>query len=560
MSSVSASDRSDQTDQVRQAREDYQDKETELVKKHKKEVKRLEEEKNQEIENIKADYGREIQDLRNKTKNVLTEQDIKNQKKVEDLRAMYMDQIKKKASEQDQLRTSVNESHKGEIEKKDQIAQQQREVLSRNFQRELDDRDKNFKEYQTFAQKETRDAIDKNRNRIVESTKQEVGALTQSYDTERARLEGDISEQRKSYEIKLRDQERQHQSSEKRLSDNFTDQIMGERKMHDVVLDNKNAISQAERKDAESHFQQKISQKQDQMENSFQDLKDNINGRIDRDVRSRDNKIQNLKESQIAETLTEQRLRNLERKNLMRDFKDQEAILEVQRDEAQNIASERAHKMIGENDRNNNKIMADMTRRNQSKIDMMELQNKDDRANLEFIHKTAMGHTQEQADKRVRDSLKNAAVTQENLQKYHEDQLDLTRNDFQQILNDQRQSAIEEMRKANLRTEARLNETENKYSKKLEEQAAQYESKIKQLVDNHKKEMKQQDVSFGQRIDEREKAHKLDMDTSEVKYQSRVASMNEEHQKEIERLNKRHQEELNNLISRMNYYQKNSKT
>ena len=100
MSGVSPSDRKKQTDELRSFREEAHTREAEEAKRHKKEIKRLQAAQNKEMEQLKQSYDERITDLRSKSTEIMSERDLANQAKIDKLRSLYSDSLKKKTKDQ----------------------------------------------------------------------------------------------------------------------------------------------------------------------------------------------------------------------------------------------------------------------------------------------------------------------------------------------------------------------------------------------------------------------------------------------------------------------------
>lgn len=209
MSSVSASDRNRQTDELRNQREDYQNREAEQAKSQKKEIKRILARHDQEIQEIKDTFQKQMTTLKDRSNKALTEKDVDNQAKIDKLRAMYTESLRKKTQESDSRRDAELQTLKTQIEKNNEISEQQKDILRRNFSDSIAERDRQMEDTMTRSRDEMKEAIGENAEKLGKRHRSELEAVTYDRDKRLSQADRDISETKSSYENRLKDMERQ---------------------------------------------------------------------------------------------------------------------------------------------------------------------------------------------------------------------------------------------------------------------------------------------------------------------------------------------------------------
>lgn len=555
MSGVSSSDRNNSTDQVRNARETYSEKEKELVKKQRNEIRRLQSQHEQEVTSIKDVYDKQIGEMRDKTKTALNSKDIDNQKKIEEMRSLYLDQMKKKTQEMDQYRSQSMEARESELRSQRQVANQQKEVLTRNFANELESRDKAFQTFKGDVDKQMDETIAENSNKLKAHHELEKKLLRENNQETRIHLSSEMGKQKKALEQRLADERRSHSNELNRIENNFTDSMAADRKLHDEQLNLRNVVATEDKAKISKEYNQRLADKQEQMDETNLNFKEEVSRRHDRELRSRESKFKALQAEKVAEALTNKRLRDSDHEKLTDSYEDKLRGLRRERNEVKDLAMEEARRAMNQLSDRDNQVLANTNRNYQMQMDLMQVQNRDDRANMENSYKNMLTQTTSAADKRVRQNLKNTTEVQGELQRFQQERIEQIKDNFRETIADQRNSSIEERRSNIMRMEARLADTVDKYERKLEDQKTLYEAKLKNVETNAKKDINKLNESFAIQKTQTVDAHKLDSESKELKYQGKMAQLEETHKKEVERLQRRHQEEIGNLLSRMEYYQ-----
>jgi tRNA uridine 5-carbamoylmethylation protein Kti12 len=108
---------------------EYQSREAELVKKNKKEVRRLNQAHDKEIQKMKKSYDQKIEDLRGITREKLSDKDQDNISKIESLRKIYADSMSKKVQEANDLREAQATTYENQIKNERQINEGQKNEL-----------------------------------------------------------------------------------------------------------------------------------------------------------------------------------------------------------------------------------------------------------------------------------------------------------------------------------------------------------------------------------------------------------------------------------------------
>ncbi|MCB0362498.1 MAG: hypothetical protein KDD35_07245, partial [Bdellovibrionales bacterium] len=94
MSSVAGSGDSNRQDEiVRRNREEYLERESQAMRKHNKEIRRLNEAHQAEVDRIKDTFNQQIQEMKERSQQTMTSRDLRHQKETEELRDLYKKQM-----------------------------------------------------------------------------------------------------------------------------------------------------------------------------------------------------------------------------------------------------------------------------------------------------------------------------------------------------------------------------------------------------------------------------------------------------------------------------------
>ncbi len=558
MSSINASDRSRYTDEVRNQREEYQNREAENVKKQKKEIRRLNEAHDKEIQQVKESYEEKIDDLRGRSKEQLTEKDQQNIAKIEGLRKLYADSMAKKQSESEDLRASQGEALRSQLEKEREIHQSQKDVLQRQFRDSLEDKSREFETFSTQSREDLQSTIKGNREQLNKKHQVEMEQVVKDRDMNTRSYETKLADQKSQLENRMKNQDAKSQLEKNRIDGNWQTHYKN-KEMELGELDKRRSQElKWERLRMRDQYEDVFAKKRESLNKSFEQLQDNVNDRIDNEVRVTKQENQRLKAGEVARGNTLRRLTDLEKKELVYDYenrmKNLRGMNKEQIDEVRELNKKRIDFV---NDRNSEALQS-ATQRFKSEQIINNDRHGQDRDRLINEKQSAVDSVKIKTEDRIEKILKGANESQRVQVKLHNEGLNSLKDSYQNELVRQREGQLEQLKETYARMESRLKESDLKGQKKLDTTVVNYENKINQIKEQYEGQLKNQEQSFENRLVNQKKEFDRNLKTEEIKNQAKLEDMKSVHEKEIDRIERRHQEQQAALVQKMSYYSKKS--
>lgn len=554
MSSISSSDRARQDERIRQTREEYENRESENTKKRKAEIQRLEQRHHDEIKNITEEYESRIAELKDRSRETLTERDFANAKKIDEVRQTYRESLRNKMEDAYNSREEMKASYEGAISKQKEISESQKRNLLGQLNSEIDGRDQRFvatiEENRTKAQK----AVQENARKMNEAHEKERDAILNSHsETLRSKDRG-AHEMRKSYESRLKQTERQREADNARWSQKYSDYVVNSQEEYGDNLEIKQTIMNQERAAIRDKFENALEQKTAQMDNQNQDFRDTVNDRINGQVRSRDSQIQRLNGKLNNEISKNERLRGIERRNLTEAYEKRLHLSDEQRENAVDRMKEINNERIGKVLDENTKLVRHIDRDNKSKTSLMSSRHREEKENLILTHKDQVTQIANNADSRVKKVIDLTNRNQDQLGRYYAESLDTMRENYGQQMESVREKNSADHTALNKVMTERFRNMESGFNAKLEQTVKSYEDRILRMKEDQDRELKRIEKMYATRLGDREKSEKMEKESLQMKYEAKLAQLNESHQDQLDRMNRRHQEDMQNLSVKMSSY------
>lgn len=556
MSSISSSDRARQTDEIRQAREEYQNSEAETARRNKAEKKRLQELHEQEIKRLRTEYDRQIDSMRNKHKDTLTARDQQHLEQMDKIKGLYLEQNRRRTEDAEVNRQAQKKAYQGEIDSLKKTTEQQKEVLTRNFRESMQERDEQFGEFQNRAQSTITKSIEERTQKLNEKHENELGAVIEDRDRKVADLSQQKAELQAHSRREMKEKDRLHGREKTRLNDHFAKVHSAQEELHNSLFAGRDEMLRAERENTREQYNKALEDKLQKMDAAHEQLRNQVDERMDSQIRSLSHELHKSKTDRVAETISNRRLRDLERKNILNATHERVEDLEKQKTQIVEVVNDQARQKVDNVLRRADQIVSETNRNNRLKANLQDQQSRESRAQLEFELKNRVEQVQDRAETRLRrmQNITNDQVVEQ--QKYHEKNVDLLKTNYTETLAAQREAQMQVIQDVRMRAEQRLREQEVKATRKLEEAVANYEAKLEKMQEEHRQEKTRMNQIFEQRMAQREKGFKNDQESLAMKYEAKLAQSNEVRQKELERVERRHQEQMVSLANRVKYFDK----
>jgi len=550
MSSVNASERNQQTDELRRMREEYDKQEAESTKRKNKELRAMNEKHEQELQANQESYEKQLELIRNKHREIINERDEKHANDSRKLREMYVESLARKTTEGDRLKQEMKETFKSEVEKERQVAAQQRQSLERDFRDSLRERDRQVADGEGRSIEKMKEGLQQRTEKLGEKHKIEMKALVSDRDRQIGQLRNTVDEMKSEFNDQKATDRRLQRSELDRRDAALETIVHNMDRSNSEMIRNRDEQLQNARKEMQNDFQGKMKAEHERMNDLTKQYGDQLESRTFSAIKSAKAEVARVKNDQVLDMITNRRLRDLERKNVQETYQQRFESLEKEKDQIFDVtnakARDRVEKVIDRTD----KLMAENNRRNRMSQNISNMRSREALATNERLHEDQVQTMNNQMDKRVRRIMNDTMSAQKTQIRQHEENLDILKGNYSDNLQNQREAQLETMKNVYDRMDKKIRDQESKLTKKHEEAIEFYEAKIDELEEKKRKDLLKQAETFESRNKQQQKAVNQAMESMELKHKQNVATQEELHRKEIERLEKRHQEQMQTVVAR----------
>ena len=552
MSSVSGSDNSasrNQDEILRKKREEYSQRESDLVKKHRSEIQRINQQHYQELENVKKNHENQMQNLRNQSRNNQAKRDHKYQKQMNDLREMHrkqitdlsksgQDKVEKLRAARDQEVMQLKQKHGSQVEQIQNQNEKNFLTAESRFQKSMDS--------QRDAQKK---ALTNQREKLVDRATQERKSLSESHNTRHSNLQKSYSDYREHTTSKMRDQEIRNFNDKQRSEDNMIAQLRRERRNHnDAVALMKEGFDEslAQQRDRFHRAEQK---RQAAQELSRDQLKSSVADRVNSQVRRLEQDKVDLESKNVLDAVKNQKRTNLQIKNLTRDYQAKLENMQDQKDEAVRQANMSNRDDILKVHEENKKLMKSQAR---YYLDERHLENSKNRQainSLETDFESRIQQSNQNADQRVeRVMTTETDKTQRMQQKYEEARATLQENHHKDIL-ELRENYMKDRDQAINNLKSQMQKREIEHADRMNQIQNEHKKKMAALNDELVKTKQSGDMRNKQLVKDMKRSQETQLESQKMRYEGQLSEAREAHSREIAALNKRHEEQLDQVLN-----------
>lgn len=551
MSSVGSSDgsnRSAENDSVRRKYEDFRQNESEMVKKHQKEIRRLNEAHYAEIERLKEDHNKQMTAMHQGSSDAISKRDHQYNKEIEDVRGLHRKQMQQVAEENQRKEDALRAANSGDLGNQKANTEARLEQLNKDYEKNLAKQEEVFKNSLTEGREAQQDAIRKNREKLGEAHAAETKVLRDDRDNSVRSLQKQYTDYRNFTAEEKRNHEVQDLQAKARNSDTLMNAVSKERASRqdseEILRDGfKDGLERMRDRYADASRKESDAQKM-----TNENLKAGVVNRVDNQVRRLENEIVALKENNTRQEL---KLKN-QMKREIGNYRDatQKNIenLQDQRDEAVQSSNQANAKDV---QKVRGELEDQLINSNRFYRGRMEEQNRINRTaydRLKGDFEARIDSTKDNTDNRIKHIVE---VTEE--QKGRLVELNAENHSASQ------RNKIDEMKALRAELESDKEATVNRmqdmmrkqelqHSDKMNTVVSKYEKQIQNLKDMLVKERKSGEENLKRTTEEMSRVHKMEVDQVEAKNREKVRQLGTQHSNEIRTVNKRHEERLDQVI------------
>jgi hypothetical protein len=552
MSSISSSERASADERVRRIRDEYETKEANSEKRREDELERVNDQHRKELDEVKDVFNRQIDDMREKGKERLNAKDVENRQEIEEIRQFYRDSMRKKSEESNTDKDQIRNSYEGMLKKDKQIAEAQRQNLLGQLNNEIEKRDRRYVQDLNENRAEARELIAKNNLKNQVSHDRELNSIVEGHQNEISRRDLDAQRLKRAHDIELRSEGLRNESKVNAANSKYDSAVRNFQELNQQNLESQNRLLNEARLDIRDKYDNALRKKQDQIDTTLEEIKKEVDSRVDNQVHAREYEIARLKNQNSNDKRSNERLKDLEIKALRRDFQNRVQDLESQKNELKENMVETNKERIDRLNQEHHDRTAKTIRDYKEELSFINARNKEDRIAKEQIQKETIDHAITQADQRVKaiNQISNKSISKARDQ--YDFALENAKDNFMDRLATQREDHFVERANNLAEMRERVRVMQGQHDRKIKELANGYQEQTEALKEEQMRQMDGLHEFYKKRIEELNRGHKTEIASTEAKYENKIAQMNETHQAEIDRMRERHKEDFKNFSQRQN--------
>lgn len=552
MASVGSSDGSNNSreDQViRRNREDYRKKESDMIKKHQKELRRVNEAHYDEVEKMKKAHEEQVETLHKLSHDAISERDHKHLSDIDEMRGMYRKQMESQADESQKREELLRKTNSGEADQTKANNDARFEKLTADYGKSLKDKDQTYQESLKSNREAQSRSLDENRKQLEDAHQKEMDAVKGERNKTVSGLQKEYRDYRENVEGRIRSQQVKQMQENQHASNNLVRAVQKERQLRDEsegVLRDGFEDGMARTRE---RFDKAIKKEAEASRISSEYLKSSTSDRIENQVRRLEQEKEDLKEGKIRNELQMKNKKEREISNMRNAFSKNVENLQEQRDEAVRMSNERnredvmsVRKEMGDQLVHSNRFFREkMAEQNQIHKDAYDNIKGDFDARNEQVKNTA--------DLRVmkiyEDSNTEKARMAEQMAQNHEASQLLKQDEIKsarQVVENEKNIAVRNM-------QDQMRKQEIQHGEKMAITVAKYEKQIQVLKDQMMRERKLSDDNLKRTVEDMQRAHQTAIDQLDSKNKDQMRTAQMQHAEQVKSLNKRHEEKMDALVT-----------
>ena len=543
----STSNRASNEDSLQRTRENYTSRESEETKKHKQEIKRLTEAHNLEIQKLEAEHTQTLNDLKEKSKDLLTSHDMKYQKDIDDLRDMHQKQLSRTLQDDNAKIKQAEESHEGENQKLKQITDRQKETLVKNYETDLKEKDDKLSQAGSQDKEKMHDSSESIKKRYTEQYEKDLKLVNDDRERKSEEDRDQYEALRNNKDGQLKYLTKAKETERNRLIKNFETNLNQEkmdRGASDIVV--KQQFDDAIKKDQDK-YKKALELRASQFENARDGIDGRISDRIDNQVRGLQSENQKLRGESKRELFMADRQKKIEMGHLVDDYEKKLGVSEKDREAFVDNVNEKTHRQFDQLNRKNSDVLYSTNKFYKEAMTLDRARTQEGELNRESLHESETSRNAVQNSVRI-GKIKNSNETeQQRLKDYFDNSHKVMQENFDQRLDAVRIKNKEDQDRLFLSFNKQAHENDRQFQEKIAEVSTRYESALTKMGDQHLKDMKDVKAENDRRLKAQNKFDQEEIDKQKSQLDYRMSKVEESHKKDIEEINRRHESALADL-------------
>lgn len=552
MSSVSGSDSSaapPSRDEVRRNREEYRKNEAELVKKHAKELRRLNEQHAMEVENLKKSHDQQLEEVQSHARDTITDRDNKYQSEIENIRSMHRKQLQATTEEAQKREDLYDQTLKRESQSRKSQNDERVKALNQQYNQANKERDTELAQTLHQYREDAAQGMNEQREKLDKSYQKQLDSVREDRDRKVAELQGNFDVYHKYADNRLRDQQIKHMQDTQRASDSqmralkheASQRAEAEARWHNETAGGLN--------DMREHYKEAIEKNKADLEEARGHFQENYNSHVEPEMRELRNRLEETKDQATREARQADYTRSREKAQFRDAMSKNIENYKMQRDEAVRSGNERRARDIENLNERNTKELVETHRFYNQKMDDETRRLRGEYQNINNDNKLRNEQLNTLADARVKSVITNTEEEKQRMARQQSEAHDSLRRQQADQLRDLRADADAEKFDAIERIKQQAKQKETAHTERLSQLQQTHQRDILALQDQLLHERKMADENLRRTIEDLKKAHKTDLDQQMSKYEERIRMMQNTQSEELRRVNRANEEKLNQLAA-----------
>ncbi len=555
MSSVGSSN-----DSIRRNRDEYLQKESDLVKRQQKELKRMAETHDVELNQVQSHNEQKVEGVKKNAREVISSRDLKYQKEMDDLRSLHRRQLSQVSSDSDREISERTNEMKGSLQKEATRNEAKLNAKDEHFHNVIEDKDKAFQKNLESLREEQKETISHSRNNSDTAHQKQVDLILEDKAKSESNLQKQLKTSRDFSERQISDLEQKGFSDTERLSKAHMSAIQKERsEMNDNLQHVKSSYDTSLNKTRERYDAALKDQAEDGHQGS-QKFKTDIEGRINSQLNNLHTKVKEEQDLRARDQVNSNRSKSTEVKNVRDEFQKNIDDLEKQKQQLLDQSNQVVKTKVDSLQRQHNTALSQSNKFFKERLNSQDLKNRESLSNFQTDFSARNSEVSSQADQRVKRVLEHANSSSVRLQNSQRDALDTVQAQHAEDLKDLRDMGIKEKSQAVEGLKNQMREREAKHSEQLSQLKMKFEKQVNDLNDQLLHEHKGNEDNVKRLVTELKKGHQSEIENLNLQNQQKIRQLDEQHNLELKNLNRRNEEKMNDLVTTVSKNESHRKT
>lgn len=554
MMAISRSDRANETSRISDLKEEYDSRETSNLKKKNAEMKRNQQKHQEELKETRESYENKINDMQGKFYERLSDRDRSHQKQIEDVRGVYTSQLRKKMEDSQGERDNLVDNYESEKQHQNKVIESQRNLAQRKFNDEISKRNEQIDNIHQSSRANMKSTLEERNQKMREAHDKEKKVLVSASEDERQQSYDDRAKLRRYYESEIGNYKKTNQRENDNWASKYSNTVKTMNSQYSDEIAVRDEILKQEVDKTRDKFEGKYAVLEERLNGSNGRFRDNVDQKLNNQVRTKDNEIYRLKNRMYVDQLNQKKMDGIEKQHIVDNYEKKLDIYERNINDQREVLKNVNDKRVSKVNQTNADVLQEVTLKSRMGQALADEKHRQDRAAIQEQNKNEIFNVKNSAEKHVDTIQRIANANEGRITEYYDEYLDQMKEGYLAKIFDQREKHDKDLNNLTELMGDKFRKLKTTYEQRLDRTTRGYEDKIARLNDDHAKEMK----SFGKQneavMSEKNKAIVNTRNEVQDKYEDKIKTLQEQYRAQIDRMNDRHQEDMKELSVKMQNY------